>query len=738
MIKGWPISVLGLMSQAEGLEGLEEIKERLPRLEKLFPEAPWENFEGIDDEQWKASVEEASKLLPTPANILRLAEHLTGLPFEAKTKGQRALRFLSEMATLTPGTWADKVQKSLNAGSYSSLMQLGGADETVSDLTGMILSQFDLPKLSQAETKKGLNDLKEEAEARDVPPDEAPPGEAPPTEPSLTDKEILGKEFLTEKPLFPSLVPEDEILEKLEPILAEEFERKLKDIKLPPPPNIIEQVQKPAPVHSATALERRVGDEVSKVKFPNRSVATKRIRDEINELSATEHKEIDKLYKTSDEINGTYSEIQPEMSRNLEDLVERLSLAENPSQVEKDIVKIAQQYIRKAGTPTEGFRPIFNSELSAQIRSNNLKMSHDYIQGTPSNSYRALNQILDEAIQRTSANNSMGVEAYNRAQSAYRNWAEIFRSKEIIPWRDPGKIDLIKLLKNIENPDQIAPLDPILSRTAKGRALLGGVKRDYVERELRPFFNDPKKVDSIEFQDKIKDLSTVLPPRQRHVIEKEIINAQERIAEHDRALERYTESNVQHAKEIQDQKKKISEWNKKLNKEKKDFPYKSDSTILNDMKTVRGQKRLEEALPKTPKGKEMLDEIKDYSAVNLLTQGKINPSDKAEPLRNILNDVNKRAFLDHTLGKSITNDLREIVNNVPRVNQNVSSMREGYLSLKRMGKLVPGLRGNIASAEALYETWKMFRPAIEGSNYAMVDMELIQKIIENRRQLLGQ
>ncbi len=733
-IATWPLSVITTMAQYEAREEFDEIRARLPRLKKLFPNVEWEKFEELDEQKYEEAIQLSEDTFPSTSRIIRSLEETTGLPLEAKTKGQRALRFITEVATLSPGSAIHKVQTALKANAYSAVMQAGGADESVSDLVGLGLSQFNLPTLTKKEAQQGLKDIKIE---KDVPPGEPPPrgpGEPPPIGP--TDKALLGEEFLTERPLFPSLVSEDEILTRIEPLLQEELERKIS--KIPPPKlkSITKEIEAPSPTHVPTVLERKIGNQVSKVKFPNRQVASQSIRREIKDISTKEYEKVQDLYKTAKERNAFISEIRPEMINELEDLVYEMSLAEVPSMVEKDIRTIANKYIQLGGD-LRGIKEISQDKLISQIESNNKKVQHDYLQGTPSNSYRKLNKIFDNAIQLTAETNKGAVDSYNIARTAYRDWAEIFKSNEIIPWRDPGKVNLIKLLKNIENPDQILILEDVLGRTKKGRNLLGGVKRDYVETQMRPFINDPKKVDSIEFNDKIKEVSTVLPAKVRHEIEKDFIDASDRIIEHDRLMATSKANKSAHAGDIQENSRRISDWNKEVKKEKSDFPYKTDKSILNEMKTVRGQKRLENNLPKTARGKAMMDEIKDYSAVNLLTQGKINPSDKAESLRAILNDVNKRALLEHTLGKSITNDLRDIVNNVPRISKKISSMKESSKMLKTAGKLIPGLRGNIATAEAFYDIWRMFTPAVESANYGMIDMKHIQKIIENRKFLLA-
>jgi hypothetical protein len=534
------------------------------------------------------------------------------------------------------------------------------------------------------------------------------------------------------------LVPEHEILERIEPMLTKELEKKLGS---PPPIVIIEQAIKvPPPKSSAFDLQQRIGNQIASSSFPSQRTVAQSIAHNIRGTLEKEYNAVGKLYKESRTANSTVSTAHPKMINDLEELVQNIDLAKEPSNVQKDIRKIAKKYIADGSIRQKGnivsYRNIGNDSIIAQIESNNQKVKHDYLQGQPSNAYLHLNKILEQAIESTESINPEAFAKFNQARSAYREWAEVAKSPEMLKWRDPSLVDYTKLLKSIENPDQLLTIQPVLNRTKSGQELYKRLQRDYIEKTLTPYLENPKKMDSLDFTKKMREFKEVLTPEQNARIDGILFDAREEARNYERLKEVYAESKKEHAHLVSSQSNQFAEWRKKASDISKAFPYKSDRSILSDMESARGLKRLESHLPQTAEGHAMMDQIKDYAAVNLLTQGKINPSAQSQSLKKILNDVNQRALLEHTLGKSVTNDLREIVNNVAKIDKNLSKMHQSMRLVKNMGKLVPFVRGPIATGEALYDTWSILRPAIEKAEYGLVDMDTIRMLIEHRKDLL--
>ena len=274
-----------------------------------------------------------------------------------------------------------------------------------------------------------------------------------------------------------------------------------------------------------------------------------------------------------------------------------------------------------------------------------------------------------------------------------------------------------------------------MERTSKGRQIFESVKRDFVEKKLRPFINNPSKVDSLEYNETMRELAQVLTARQRADIENRLYKELDRINSHENSLQQYKEAKKNHEEMLKEQNKQSKEWIAKIKSDNKNLPYRSDAAIANDLKSVSGLKRLEKNIISGARGRQLFEEIKQYAAERLLTNGKINPSDKAESLVSILNDVEKRAFLEYTLGKQMVRDLIDIVNNIPSINKTLSTVNQHFRFARSIAKLVPGIRGPVASAESLYDIWRRGRPAMEGNNYDLINWNDIKTLIQNKDYL---
>lgn len=711
------LEAIKMASQGMAYSGYEDIeKNRIEELKRKFPNAPWDQYNPITKEKYDELVDKAASTFPTVGNIAKGLEATTGIPLEAKTPFQRLLRLMSGGASVSSGSIGQKIHSGLKTGAYASALRESGVPESVADLFGLLASHFKFPSLK----RKGTKSLK--TKPKEVISETPPPG---------------GDGTPSGEPFFKNLVPEHEILERIEPLFAEELSKKIREIGEKPK---FAKIEPPIPIkppkHSEGDLERSIGTKISKARMPSPEAGSKATRRIINEGASKDYKKIQDLYERAELASKTDYDTRPKMLSELEDLASDISLAEEPSTVQKDIRKIANKYIKLGGDSAKGYQEISNAQLIAQIKSNNQKINHDYVQGRPSNAYLRLNKILGNEVSSSANKFPESVALYDQARNSYRDYAKAYGNDQILPWRDPSVVTHTKLIKKIENADELAFLKDILSRTPKGKTVYNAIRRDFIEKKFRPYIKDPLKIDSLEFDDLMREIKPVTTPQERASIEHDLLKAQEHYIDYERYSKAYEVAKQNHADLLKKQKEEITDWKNKVNKIEKDFPYKTDSSILKDLTSVRGLKRIEKYLPKTDAGKKMLNQIKDYSSVNLLTQGKINPSDSAESLKKILNDVNKKALLEHTLGKQATNDLHLIVNNMPKIDKRFESMKGGFKIARTAGRLIPGVRGYVSTAESLYDIYRMFRPAAIKGNFKTIDMDIIKEIIENREELL--
>jgi len=126
-----------LLAQGESLSELEDLEERIPELMKKFPQAPWENFKGLDRDKFLQAIESASKTFPTVSNIAPIVEQETGLPLTPKTETDKAIDFISQIVGAKGGSIPEKVMSGLKGQATKSTLNAAGVPEPASDLLGL-------------------------------------------------------------------------------------------------------------------------------------------------------------------------------------------------------------------------------------------------------------------------------------------------------------------------------------------------------------------------------------------------------------------------------------------------------------------------------------------------------------------------------------------------------------------------------------------------------------------------
>lgn len=113
----YPANLLQMAGTGESLGEYGELEERIPELQKQFPQAPWQNFKGLNKERYMGAVQEASESFPTQQNIERGVENLTGLGLTPQTTGQENIRLGGAAFGFNPG---NILQKSISAAAVPS------------------------------------------------------------------------------------------------------------------------------------------------------------------------------------------------------------------------------------------------------------------------------------------------------------------------------------------------------------------------------------------------------------------------------------------------------------------------------------------------------------------------------------------------------------------------------------------------------------------------------------------
>lgn len=147
------------LGTAEALEEFQKFEGgfREEELRKKHPTAPWPKEKVFDKDRYLEALETASKTIPTASNIASFIESQTGLPLEAKTKGQRLLRLAGGAGKARPGGAASKVTSAVVAPTVSATLQAMGVPEGLANFGGFTTSMFTpTPKISKVTKDSGL------------------------------------------------------------------------------------------------------------------------------------------------------------------------------------------------------------------------------------------------------------------------------------------------------------------------------------------------------------------------------------------------------------------------------------------------------------------------------------------------------------------------------------------------------------------------------------------------------
>jgi len=131
-------SLLQAASVGEGLSGLEEYDDpRIAELKAKFPQAPWNQFEGIDKEKYLESIGQASKAFPTYSNIEQLIEEKTGVPLTPENTLEKLLRFAGTAGKIASGGLAQKAGAGLTSAAVKGGLEQLGVPESLAEAASL-------------------------------------------------------------------------------------------------------------------------------------------------------------------------------------------------------------------------------------------------------------------------------------------------------------------------------------------------------------------------------------------------------------------------------------------------------------------------------------------------------------------------------------------------------------------------------------------------------------------------
>ncbi len=598
-----------------------------------------EGDEDIIPEVAEAARQKSQRYMPTQRNLERVIEESTGLPLQATEAKHEIQR------NLLPAALA--VRPAVNKA--MSLLQrprkiVGGTPEV-----------FPRPMQKQLTGPSG----------------EGPPiaaeigGEAPPTpgeslKPFLEGGEKFEGEFDVGRAIREAIEPPKPEGMRAPPNVPEQpmrgeplsgrVQQEARDLGLRPPEG------------TATAtLDDEIGQIISRPKFKDTTTGGRALKTAVMRLDNEAWDNVNDLYRQSREANEGIVGRHEDAVNQLQQQLTQLQRLRTPSAPQKELMNSIEDIIdglaiRDMNGAVVDYIDVPNQSIIDDVQSLRQKIRYNFEHGDAKNIFKPTIAALQNSATRAAASNPAAEQALGEANNAYRNWAETFDNDYMRPIRDRRNQDFSKTYKAAQDLDEFNQIRNVLRNDPVGVQIENGILRDIVEKRLKPFIEKVRKGEQLnrrDFENELNELDAILSPEQRMQIENTIF----RRSVFGRPAKKAT----------------ISEAPK--------HPLQglSEEQIARKADSISGLNELEDLLSKTPKGKATFEDVKEFKAADLLLEGKLHPSDKPLGLQKILQDREKVAYLNRTLGNERLNELRRVVDDAAKLQELFDAMEQAHI-----------------------------------------------------------
>ena len=591
----------------------------------------------------KEGIEEFSRSLPTQQNLERVIEEKTGLPLEPKNKAQSLLRLGSEAASFRTGSIAEKGKAALTAPTASAALQELGVPEGLADFLGLGLSQLSLKKPKEAPSF-------EQRLASDVgkPPLESEFERGSNLQKSLNE---IPSDISAQKPILPQGLPKSQ------------SDLSSKNIK-PRQNNVFLDVQlRPVGQEKSPSIENRVGRIFSPEKAYNSHEGGYLVKNALTQASDRAYQQVNNLYSRSRELNQGIESIQPNLANVLLEQEASISRIPDPSNTQRSLRTSINNILdslvtRDPNGRVSGYRPIDNQVLIDQLQSLRQKTDLDFSHGEARNIFRpSINAIQDAVVETARQANPEAARVFNEARRARAQWADIYDNDFVSKIRDPSNESYEKIFKSEMNADNFNQSLRGLEATEEGQRISKAIVRQMVEEKLDPLLKKGRKASKEELDSAIRELESVITPEQAREVKRTI--------ETHGLRRKGSLSEQQKAAPISKEEATVSKY-LKMSPEK--LSQKADS--------ISGLREIGKELKKAKNGEEVFSKFKEDKGLNAIYEGRITPSGKVENIQKMLNDVDKRAYLEETLGKEKVFRLEKIVESESRIQSILEGLKK--------------------------------------------------------------
>ena len=678
-VKALPYAIpgVGAANLALNVSAGGAVQETLQDLQDLWGEGR------ISQQQYEDAVkkvEEAAPAVaqtaPTLQNLYRLAESKTGIPFEAKTPGQRKAELFSLGAVGGPEGIRSKVFTGMTTNVISDSLQQMGIPQDLADNIALIGATASTNAIDQA-LRSGKFQPNISAN-QPQPKTNAPLALTP----SRTQRRISAQAPKTKpiQPNFPSMTPPPPINpEQAEPYQISEqiinqlpgqvklprppAEPKQPPLRLPPPipekPQPLKKPEKPpTPVepnvpHIPPKQEIDVGaetvrfeDEVGNIISPEKALTPteggKDLIPAINESAKAAWQQNTNNYNLAKQLTGDKSHRFLSAAQWINN--ERKDLLKRPydtlSQFEKNYLNRLTSTLNYIGKIDENGELISGSEQDVPVaqvmnivKSINSDFNAEFQQGNKKNQYKRLIAVLNKNIEEALQKDKDALNAWNTARSFHANtWERLYENPHIQPFRSrEAEFSPDKLFNRAStNPDVHIAINNILNGEFRPNSPLPSnqLKRAAAIHLLDPYIKDPSKVNGLDYRRMLAQLRNILPKEQILPIHNALLGRNNILKARQKETEKAKITKQIYKRQLQKHKEKVKEHKqtvKELEKRHAEEEKKQQAAYEKELKQYEHERDLDLDDFK----KDLFQKQKEYEAELLKHKERVQSIEKA-------------------------------------------------------------------------------------------------------------
>lgn len=389
-------------------------------------------------------------------------------------------------------------------------------------------------------------------------------------------------------------------------------------------------------------LENRVGNIFSQERFRNSADGGRALKNELMNMDEDVYRGVRELYDNAANANGQINEHHLQLAHNLRNRVLEIENIPSPSPVEQRMLTATNEILEAIAIRDEagniiGTRPANSQVLTRQAQSLRQYLDYDFSHGDANNIFRPIAQDIENSVLRAAENsgNAQAAEAITQARAGYRTWAEAFDNPYIKPFRDSTNQDFSKLYKSSQNVDDLNVLRNVLNTTEQGQRFSNALTRDFVDKNLSKYFENPRDVSIKDFDKAVRELQGVITPEQATQVREQFAEARRGI---DRSVSppKPTHIDEQSAK----------------------YVGKKPEDVQRMMNTRSGIKELKKDLSKSSVEKQLFERLSNQKLRSVLREGNIEKDFKGDELYKLLNKEKNYEIFSEILGEEETEALR--------------------------------------------------------------------------------